>query len=580
MFLSKLSPEIRTAVQACKSHFTGSFLFSALINLLFLAPTIYMMQVYDRVVPTGGVLTLVWLTLILGFALGTLSFLDSVRTRMMVRAGLRADEALSSKILERLFQLKMSALEKSGRGQAMRDFDAVRQVLASPAMAALFDTPWTPIYLLVAFMLHPMLGLLICIGGAILVGLAILNERRLREGSKAGHAANARAYQTQEMLVARAPLVRALGMRSALINRQQASRQEGLIATAVTQMRATRYSALVKFVRMFLQSLALGLAAWLAVRGQISSGAIIAASVLLSRALQPIEQLVGAWPQMLQARQSLANLNALFLESADSTTPRMALPVPEGHISLANVTLRNPQATGFILRGVSLNLEPGKVVGLVGPSGAGKSSLARIIAGADTADVGELRIDGASYCDWDPEQLARHIGYLPQDSALFPGTIIENISRFAADVGDDANQIAIDVVEAAKLAGVHELILKLPDGYGTDLASGGASLSGGQAQRIALARALYGNPKVLVLDEPSSALDNEGEQALVRTLEAARAKQMAVLLIAHRSHILNLVDHLAVINDGTITASGPRDDVIVAMRSASERSNVVAMSQG
>jgi ABC-type protease/lipase transport system fused ATPase/permease subunit len=281
---------MKEALASCRTHIMNSAVFSALVNILYLAPTLYMMQVYDRVVPTGGILTLVWLTIILGLALGTLTLLDNIRSRMMVRASLRLNEALSGKILNRLVERGRQDANDPILSQAMREFDTIRQAMTGPGIMAVFDTPWTPIYLLAAFLLHPALALLIVIGGAILIALAVMNEKVVREGSKTGHRANATAYAAQEVIVSKSEIVRALGMRRALVARLQKARSEGLNATTETQLSATRFSALVKFVRMFLQSLALGAAAWLAVKGQISSGAIIAASVLLSRALQPIEQ--------------------------------------------------------------------------------------------------------------------------------------------------------------------------------------------------------------------------------------------------------------------------------------------------
>jgi PrtD family type I secretion system ABC transporter len=570
---------MKEALASCRTHIMNSAVFSALVNILYLAPTLYMMQVYDRVVPTGGILTLVWLTIILGLALGTLTLLDNIRSRMMVRASLRLNEALSGKILNRLVERGRQDANDPILSQAMREFDTIRQAMTGPGIMAVFDTPWTPIYLLAAFLLHPALALLIVIGGAILIALAVMNEKVVREGSKTGHRANATAYAAQEVIVSKSEIVRALGMRRALVARLQKARSEGLNATTETQLSATRFSALVKFVRMFLQSLALGAAAWLAVKGQISSGAIIAASVLLSRALQPIEQLVGTWPQMMQAKQSLATLKALFEDNGREHHDTVQLPEPRGHLAFTNVTLRDFQQKSYILKGVTLEIEPGEILGILGPSGAGKSTFARIAAGALRPDVGEMRIDNAEYSAWDPEQLAQHIGYLPQDYTLLPGTIAENISRFAVDSGANAAEIDEQVIYAAQMAGVHDMIQRLPDGYNAKIGQSGFALSGGQTQRIALARALYGNPKVLILDEPSSALDGEGEQALVRALEAARLRSVAVLLVAHRPHLLNISNRLVILNEGAISAQGPKDEIIATLREVAQRSNVVEMKQ-
>lgn len=579
-YFQKMWPAPLTeAFAECAKYFKSSAAFSALVNILFLAPTIYMMQVYDRVVPTGGIATLVWLTAVLTASLAVLSSLDNARSKLMVRASLRLNDALSAKIFQRVLDQEKSGAGKARAAQAMREFDTVRQAMTGPGLMALFDMPWTPIYLIVAFLLHPALALLIVVGGALLVALAMRNERVVREGMKQSHQAVATAHSAQDVVAQQSELVRALGMRQGLVNRQISQRNEGLRQSTIAQLRAAQSNALVKFFRMLLQSLALGLAAWLAVGGQISAGAIIAGSVLLSRALQPIEQLVGAWPQLVQAKQSLDTLVEVFGNSPETAAAKMPLPEPEGHLSLAGIALRNADQTAFIVRGVQFEVKPGEVVGILGPSGSGKSTLARIAAGAIAPDVGEVRIDGAEYESWDSERLARHIGYLPQDCGLLPGTVLENISRFAAEKGDNADIIAERAVKAAKLAGIHELILKLPDGYGTQIGASALRLSGGQAQRVALARALYGDPKLLILDEPNSALDAEGEQALIRTLEAARLQNQAIILISHKPQMLQIADHLIVMVDGGISTQGPRDEIIGALKEAAERNNVVEMKK-
>ncbi|RZJ01631.1 MAG: type I secretion system permease/ATPase [Brevundimonas sp.] len=577
LFFLPVPKPFEFAAAACRSHFLAAGGFSALVNVLYLAPTIYMMQVYDRVVPTQGVLTLAWLTFVVAVAIGTLSALDAVRVRIMLRASIRLNRLLAGEILDRLMSRRKLGLNDPTTSQAMRDFDGVRQAIGGPATIALFDVPWTPLYLIVAFMIHPLLGVLIMIGGAILVMLALANERSSKAASVQSSRAAAIAYAGQDAALAKAEVVRALGMRRALVSRQVEGREEGLINGATAQFSAGRYTALVKFVRMFLQSLALGAAAWLAVKGQISVGAIIAGSVLLSRALQPIEQLVGVWPTIVQARESIKTLTTLF-ESTDALmSRRMTLPDPVGRVELTNVSVRNSDATTFLLRSVCLSLVPGEVVGLIGPSGAGKTTLARVAAGALQPDGGDVRIDDANFTDWDPEELARHIGYLPQDTALLPGTIAENISRFSIDGQCDPEQVDSKIIEAAAKAGVHEMILRLPGGYNLKIGDGGLNLSGGQVQRIALARALYGDPKVLVLDEPSSALDAEGEEAVRQAIAAARERNAAVLIVAHRSSILRGVDRLAVMNNGAIERQGPRQTIIDELDAVRTQQNVVNM---
>ena len=566
---------MRSALGACRRHFYAAAGFSALINLLYLAPTIYMMQVYDRVVPTGGVTTLIWLTLVLGLALGTLAALDNVRARIMGVASLKLNDELAGRILGQL----VSSRRSENTGQAMREFDTLRQTMTGGAAMALFDAPWTPIYFLAAFMIHPLLGLTVLVGGAVLVVLAVLNERNSRGYSQAAAQANAATYGAQEALARQAELISALGMRKALVERQQLARDKGIKAATLAQFAGMRYSSLIKFTRMFMQSLALGMGAILAINGMISSGTIIAASVLLSRALQPIEQLVGSWNQILAARQSLHTLRGVLDSAEAGEREYHPLPTPEGHIHLAGITMRSPAEDAFILRTVSLELRPGEVTGLIGHSGAGKSTLARVVAGALAPHVGEARIDAANYADWEPDELARHIGYMPQDSVLLPGTLAENISRFAMLRGDNPDEVAARVVEAAKLAGVHEMILRFPGGYDANVGDPAFGMSGGQRQRIALARAIYGNPRLLVLDEPNSALDAEGERALLFVIKNAKARGAAVLIVAHQPQFVASADQLVVMRNGAVEHCGPTQQIAATLREEAQRNNVLAMKR-
>jgi PrtD family type I secretion system ABC transporter len=359
-------------------------------------------------------------------------------------------------------------------------------------------------------------------------------------------------------------------MRGALRERQLADRRSGLDLSAKAQFTGGGYSAATKFTRMFLQSAALGLGAWLAVDKQISAGAIIAASVLMSRALQPIEQLVGSWAVVGQARGALNNLIKLFPPTRGLDVSGTQLPAPTGALALEQVAVRAPGEGPVLLRGVSLRLTPGEILGVIGPSGAGKTTLARVAAGAISPDAGTVRLDGANLADWDGDRLGRYIGYVPQDSGLLAGSIRDNISRFAVWAPRDKESadpaiVDADVVAAAQAAGVHELILRLPKGYDTTLGAGGRGLSAGQAQRVALARALYGEPTLLILDEPNSALDADGEAALNNAILAAKARGAAILIVAHRTGILNIADRLLVLRDGQVDMLGPRTEVVAKM---------------
>jgi len=554
---------IAGALRACKPHFIGIVLFSLLLNVLFLTPSIYMLQVYDRVVPTSGLLTLFFITLAVAGALITLSLLDAIRSRLLVRVSLRLDRLLAGPLLEKL----MARTAPGAPVQGMREFDTVRQAISGPAAVGFLDAPFAPLYVLFAFLLHWSLGVLTVAGGAILVGLALLNERSTKtKAQEAARATNA-SYFAQEAAAMNAEVVRAMGMRGALRERQLSDRRKGLGLSAEASFTGGQYAAATKFMRLFLQSAALGLGAWLAVERQISAGAIIAASILMSRALQPVEQVVGSWSTVVQARGALKALSELFAANPEPETPRTQLPDPKGKLTLDKVVVRAPGTTDqLLIKGLGFSLEPGEVLGVVGPSGAGKTTLARLIAGATSPDMGVVRLDGASLSDWDSDRLGRHIGYLPQDSALIAGSIRDNISRFAVWRGEAGESVDAAVVAAATAAGVHELILKLPQGYDTVLAHGGRGLSAGQAQRVALARALYGDPALLVLDEPNSALDAEGENALGRAILAAKARGATVVIVAHRTGVLQAVDKLLIMRDGAIERIGPRNEVLAAMQ--------------
>ena len=552
---------LRGALEKCRSHLLGVAIFSGLLNLLFIVPMLYMLQVYDRVVPTRGEGTLLVLTAVLVGGLATLAALDWVRSRLLVRASLRVEHELAGPLLNAMLARADRPMDAVAR-QPMRDFDALRQALTGPALLALCDAPWAPIYVIVSTIIHPALGLLVLVGGAALAAITWLNERatgnRLRGATEAAH----RAYASQEQVVAGAENVRALGMRSAMVQRHVGERAAMLALQTRASFASGGYLAGSKFLRLTLQSLALGLGAYLAIEAKISVGGIFAASFLAGRALQPIEQLITTWPSLVRAASAYRNLSELL----DSSTPSVALtvlPEPVGQVQVEQVTVgRTPEAR--ILTNVSVALEPGEVVTIVGPSGAGKSTLMRVIAGALLPDAGLVRIDGARLADWDSDRLGRFVGYLPQSVSLFAGTVKENISRFAADA--DAAIIDEQVVAAAKAALAHDMILRLPNGYDTMLGWEGQGLSAGQAQRIALARALFRDPPVLLFDEPNAHLDAEGEAQLLKTIAAAKARGAATALVAHRMSVLSVSDKVLVLRDGRVEAFGKRDEVIARLQ--------------
>jgi len=564
---SSQSATLRAALAAVKRHFVWAGVFSALLNLLFIGPMLYMLQIYDRVVPTRGGLTLFFLTLALLFALATMSLLDFVRSRLLVRASVRLDRQLAGAIVDTLIAQPSGARATMNK-QAMREFDVLRQTLTGPAILGLFDAPWSPIYILVCLLIHPWLGVMALVGTLLVLGVAWRNEKATREPLQRANEAANRSYVSQEQTTVGAEVIRALGMRGAMVRRHLTEREGMMSLQAEASFAAGGYAALSRFLRTGLQSLALGLGALLAIDNQISVGAIFAASFLVGRALAPIDLLVGSWKNIIQARGAYAMLSGLLAENPDKVTPTQ-LPAPKGRLDVEHLVVLNPAKDGAIIGDVSFRLVPGEVTAVIGPSGAGKSTLARTIAGAIPPDRGAVRFDGADRSDWDQDRLANYLGYLPQDPSLFAGTVKENIARFKADAGPQGvDQV---VVEAAQACGTHEMILRLPNGYDTILGWGGRGLSAGQAQRVAMARALFGSPSLLILDEPNAHLDAEGETALVETLKASKDRGAAVMVIAHRMGIMSVVDKIMVINNGRIEAYGPRDEILEKLKGTTVR---------
>jgi PrtD family type I secretion system ABC transporter len=555
----ELPQVLADALRDCRQHFIAAAVFSLLINILYLAPTLYMLQVYDRVVPTAGRTTLFFVTLALAFALLTLSSLDMVRNRLLVRASQRIDALIAPRILQ-----QMMAADSGAAGQAMRDFDAIRGMIATPAIAAIFDVPWTPVFLLVAFMLHFWIGILAIIASATLVTLAYLNQRATQRKMELATAALASAHNSQQAAATHATTVKALGMTGAMVERQLGHRQIAQSNMISAQFAGSRLTATSRFFRLFIQSVALGVGAVLAIDGKISSGAIIASSVLLSRALQPIESIIAAWSSLAAARAATERLSHAF-EKVDDDRIYTSLPAPKGELQVQEVGVRGRDGRP-ILVGVTFGAEPGQILGIIGPSGSGKTTLGKILVGAMQPTIGTVRIDGAKLTDWDQNELGKYLGYMPQESSLFEGTIKENIARFeTGDDLDETRRIDEAVVSAAHEAGIHELILQLPKGYDTPLGLMGFGLSAGQAQRVALARALYGEPRLIVLDEPNAFLDQNGEASLIAAIAKARARGATVIVIAHRRGVLSAVDRLLVLEDGRPKLLGPANEVVARL---------------
>ncbi|HET7282231.1 MAG TPA: type I secretion system permease/ATPase [Sphingomicrobium sp.] len=554
----ELPAVLADALRDCRQHFIAAAVFSLLINILYLAPTLYMLQVYDRVVPTAGTTTLFFVTLALAFALLTLSSLDMVRNRLLIRASQRIDALIAPRILHQVM-----AADSGAAGQAMRDFDSIRGMIATPAIAAIFDVPWTPVFLLVAFMLHFWIGILAILASVTLITLAWLNQRATQRKMEIATTALASAHNSQQAAATHATTVKGLGMTGAMVERQLEHRRIALTNMISAQFAGSRLTASSRFFRLFIQSIALGVGALLAIDGKISSGAIIASSVLLSRALQPIESIIGAWSSLAAARAATERLSHA-LEKVDDQRIYTSLPEPKGELKVEEVGVRGREGRP-ILVGVSFIAEPGQILGIIGPSGSGKTTLGKILVGAMQPTIGTVRIDGAKLTDWDQDQLGKYFGYMPQESSLFEGTIKENIARFEEAADEEAKRIDQAVISAAKEAGIHELILQLPKGYDTPLGLMGFGLSAGQSQRVALARALYGEPRLLVLDEPNAFLDQSGETALIEAIAKARARGATVIVIAHRRGVLSAVDRLLVLEDGRPKILGPANEVVARL---------------
>lgn len=544
---------IRQALGTCKGAVSATATFSFFANLLLFVSPLYMLQVYDRVLASRSESTLVMLTLVAAFLLAILGVMEAVRSRVLVRAGARLDMQLSPRAFKGVFENTIKA-PGSGSGQVLRDLDNVRDFATGPGLIVFCDAPWAPLFIAMAFLLHPILGF-VTLGGAIIIfALAVVNEMTTRKILKDSMAVGASAGAFADASLRNAEVLHAMGMMKGIARRWQMRHDTALALQTQAADRAGTLLAVSKFVRLFLQSAILGVGAWLALHDAVSAGAIIAASIIMGRALAPIEMAVGHWKSFVGARGAYGRLNELLI-ATDTGPERMELPRPKGAISAERIFVVPPGSRSAVLKGVSFKLEAGEVLGVVGPSAAGKSTLARVLVGVWPAGAGVVRLDGADLAVWPRDQVGPALGYLPQDVELFDGTVAENISRF----GD---MDAAKVVEAAMRAGVHDIVLTLADGYDTRIGDGGSKLSGGQRQRIALARALYDDPAMVVLDEPNSNLDTAGEQALVEAVLGLKSRKATTVVVTHRLSILASVDKILVLNNGEVELFGTRDEVL------------------
>lgn len=552
----EIATVINKGLKSIKPALMGTVVFSFFINLLGLISPIYMMQVYDRVLASRSISTLVFLTLILAFFYGVIALLEMVRSQVLIRAGVKFDRVVNPEVFR---AIQKFTLRKQGTPptQALRDLDSIREFMTGAGFLSFLDFPWVPLYVAASFLINFWFGIFVIVAAIITFTLAILNEvttkdrlnRAQNDAIKAGTHANT-TFRNSEVL-------HAMGMVEPLRERWSKHHESVLAWQAAASNKAGLIVALAKFHRMLTQSLVLGLGAYLVLQSEITPGMMIAASIIVGRALQPVEIAIGNWKGFTNMRSAYTRVQGLLREFGPEPS-RMALPRPKGHLAVENIVAFAPGRTVPILKNISVNIPAGAAVGIIGPSAAGKSSLARVMTGIWPAAQGHVRIDGSEINHWDQNDLGKHIGYLPQDVELFAGTIAENIARFS-DI-DDAK-----IITAAMMAGVHEMIQRMPEGYNTQIGDGGQALSGGQRQRIGLARALYNDPCIIILDEPNANLDTAGEEALVEALRKLKEQRRTVVVVTHKMNILSFVDFILVLQDGLVQMGGPRDEILTKL---------------
>ena len=560
----KQGDEFASALQQCKRLLIAAGLFSGGVNLLFLASPIYLVQVYNRIIPSGSIPTLIGLSFALVLALGTMAVFDAVRARILIRAAARLDRILA----HRVFQATIDAAPKLGtaarNAQTLRDLDTFRSVLAGHGAQFFFDVPWMPLFLLVLFLIHPLLGGVAVAGAVCLLALAFWNDRATRESARIASEAANRSYAFTDAVARHAGPVRGMGMADRLAVRWHTDRDTMMRRQAEGSDRNADFASSIRFLRLVLQSSMLGIGGLLVVEGSILPASIFAANMLLGRGLAPLEVAVSGWRAIANAIQAGRRVQKV-LQLTPPPATRMKLPDRDVDISIRSMSYTPPGAKQAALKNIDLEIVAGEAIGIVGPSGAGKSCLARLLVTATDPSEGKVLLGGVEGRHWTAENLARYVGYLSQNIGLFPGTIRDNIARFS-DAPDD------EVVKAAQRANVHDMILAMPEGYETEIGAGGFGLSGGQRQRIGLARAMFGSPRLLVLDEPNAHLDADGEEALAAALCTLKSEGSTIVLIAHRLNPIAHVDRVIVLCNGELQLDGPRARVFRKVRTDIVRS--------
>ncbi|TBW09724.1 type I secretion system permease/ATPase [Azotobacter chroococcum subsp. isscasi] len=548
---------LQAALRLCRGSFLSVGFFSFFVNALMLVPSFYMLQVYGRVLTSGSTTTLLMLTLIMSALMLAMGGLEWTRSRLMVRISGRLDALLGPDVYRASFKRALDSGGMDASAQPLSDLTGLRQFLTGSGLFAFFDAPWLPVYIGVMFFFHPWYGWIAIASAIVLLCLALLNERLTGKALAEANRQNIATSLHTTKSLRNAEVIQSLGMLHNLMARWSVRQKEALRLQSVASDKGGLITSLSKTFRMLVQSLILGAGAYLAIQQEINPGAMIAGSLLLGRALAPIDMMIGGWKGFVSARSQYARLNEI-LDRQKSEQARMSLPAPEGHVQVENLIVSAPGSKTPILKNIGFVVPAGAVVGIIGPSASGKSTLARALLGVWAPQHGVVRLDGADINNWDKRELGPHIGYLPQDIELFEGSISENIARFGEIEPDK-------VIQAARAAGVHEMILQLPEGYDTVIGSEGLNLSGGQRQRIGLARALYGQPRLLVLDEPNSNLDDVGERALANALRQVKASGATIFVITHRTSLLAQLDSLLVMHEGTVSLFGPRDKVLARL---------------
>jgi len=528
-------------------------LFSLISNLLYLALPIYTNQIYSRVITSQSGATLIILSAGCGFVFLVSAIIDHYRQEVLSGFGVVFDQQLASRTFAALFDAVVR--RRGTRAQALRDLDAVRQAIGGNAIAIMFDLPWMPLFLLILFVIDPMIGLVTLLGGIVLIVLAFLQDRATHEKIKEASEAAIASYGFTDAALRNGEIVRALGMLPTIGRQWARSRYISVASGSEATTRGGFYSGAIRFVRMLIQILIIAVGAWLVVERAIPSGLLFANMILASRALAPLERIVGSWKTLVEAREAYKRLDKMLLEY-EPPTPVTQLPRPTGQMSVESVSFAPAGAPALVLINLNFRIEPGDFVGIIGPSGAGKSTLARLMSGIWKPNSGTVRLDGADVYSWDREDFGRHVAYQPQDTELFAGSVRDNICRFLPDATDE------QVVAAAQQAGAHELILRLPKGYETDLGEAGAVLSAGQRQRVGLARTLFGEPSLIILDEPNANLDPEGEVALLTALDRAKQRGATIVLISHKPQTFARADKIILLINGQVAEYGPRDEVL------------------